>query len=129
MNLSKGSYMKILYVEDSEVDHFIVNQILQESLDSFELKWVNNGLEAIETLKEENDFDIILLDINMPLMNGLEFLKAYQDGFSEHVDTFPLSSSKDKGDINTATSYSFVRAFLHKPLDGVGVNIISSHKI
>lgn len=65
--------MKVLLVDDSKFVFKVVNQIL--SKDGHEVIWAEDGLHAIKILSEQNDFKIILLDWNMPNLNGPGFLE------------------------------------------------------
>ncbi len=75
--------MKVLVVDDSRAIRRIISDIMRQ-LD-FEVQEAANGLEALERLEEFGAPDIVLVDWNMPEMNGLEFIKAvranpkYQD--------------------------------------------------
>ncbi len=75
--------MKVLVVDDSRAIRRIISDIMKQ-LD-FEVQEAANGLEALERLEEFGAPDIVLVDWNMPEMNGLEFIKAvranpkYQD--------------------------------------------------
>lgn len=67
--------MKILIIDDSA----IVRKIIKETSDvlEFDTLEANDGLEALDILKDHfEDIDLILLDWNMPRMNGFEFLKT-----------------------------------------------------
>lgn len=72
----KSSYnfknKKILLVEDNDLNREIANEILKEV--GFKLKNAKNGLEALEIVKnaQAKDFDIILMDVQMPIMDGYE---------------------------------------------------------
>ncbi len=67
---------KVLVVDDSRLIHKLFEVMLRD----FELVHDADGLEALQCLGEHADIDLILLDINMPNMNGLEFLdKIKQD--------------------------------------------------
>jgi CheY-like chemotaxis protein len=61
--------MKILIVDDIVINRLIIREIVRSL--GHEYKEAENGLKALEQIKE-NDFDIIFLDIEMPVMNGLE---------------------------------------------------------
>ena len=68
---------KILIVDDSALTRRVLCDIINAD-DRFEVTAkANNGLEALEILKN-NKFDGIVTDINMPKMNGLQFLKELQ---------------------------------------------------
>lgn len=69
---------RVLIVDDSSVMRKIVERSLRQAgLDLGEVLEANNGQEALD-LAKENTFDLILSDINMPMMDGLEFVKQLQ---------------------------------------------------
>ena len=63
---------KVLVVDDSKLLHRMFEMMLRQ----YPLVHAYDGREGLERLQEHKDVDIILLDINMPRMNGLEFLAA-----------------------------------------------------
>ncbi|NMB99310.1 MAG: response regulator [Thermoanaerobaculaceae bacterium] len=65
---------KILIVEDSVI-HQKIYEIFLSSREKFVLLCASNGREGLEVLAANPDVSMIILDINMPLMSGLEFLK------------------------------------------------------
>jgi len=69
--LSKNNptHKKILVVDDNKINRVVTQNILKK--EEFESVAVNNGLLAIEKIKEDH-FDLILMDLNMPVMNGFE---------------------------------------------------------
>ncbi len=67
---------KILLVDDDDDDHLIFTDALREIHFSFDCLIANNGVEGLAILEsEKNPPAMIFLDLNMPLMNGAEFLK------------------------------------------------------
>ncbi|HKC49289.1 MAG TPA: response regulator [Myxococcota bacterium] len=74
--------MKVLVVDDSAIMRKVIEQILE--MLGHEAVPAANGVEAFERLKEHDDVKLILLDWNMPEMNGIEFLRAVkgQSGLS-----------------------------------------------
>lgn len=67
-------YAKILIVDDSATDRLIISNILHDC----ELYSVCDGIEAMEILRKQ-DIDLIILDLNMPRMNGFQVLEALRD--------------------------------------------------
>ena len=76
--------------------------------------------------------DVILLDINMPVMDGWDFLewfKEYKLNFPKHISIFMVSSSIDRRDIEKAKSYAEVKDYISKPLtDGSFFEIVEQLK-
>jgi two-component system chemotaxis response regulator CheY len=73
----KAMLRKILAVDDSALIHQMYKLFLSR-YKSCKLSSAMNGLEALDKLGQEEGIDLILLDINMPVMNGLEFLQRVQ---------------------------------------------------
>ena len=63
----------ILVVDDDPINRKLIVKILQKK--SFNIIEANNGLEALNAINSNKKIDLILLDIVMPVMNGIEFLK------------------------------------------------------
>lgn len=112
-----------LLIEDSDIDKIVIKQLLKKVLDVTEVNAVNNGKEGIEWITNHRmSFKkslVILLDIQMPIMNGFEFLIQY-DKLSEELkhDTqiFVLSSSLVKEEIKSIKRDQYVTEFLSKPI-------------
>lgn len=68
---------KVLIVDDSNLVHSMYRQMLTkydcDFLDAM------NGMEALKLVEQENEIDLILLDVDMPVMNGLRFLEQYKN--------------------------------------------------
>lgn len=65
---------KILIVDDSKLIHSMYRLVLNRYI-GCRIVDAMNGLEALDILSKENDFDLMLLDINMPVMNGIQFME------------------------------------------------------
>ena len=92
----------ILLIEDDDVDVMTVNRALQDSKVNNELVSIGNGEEAIQYLKDENTKKpgIILLDLNMPKMDGTEFLKVIKaDKALKKIPIIILTTSNSDRDV------------------------------
>jgi CheY-like chemotaxis protein len=78
---------KILVVEDFEPSREIISEIL-EAL-GYDYNTANNGYEAVLTLKSQ-DFDLILMDIQMPLLNGFETTEHIRRNLNYPQNTIPI---------------------------------------
>lgn len=118
--------VSVLLVDDDEINNFISIKLIKKALLNTEIMACLNGKFAIDQLIEiqRNDInklpDYILLDINMPIMNGWEFLDEYKrmnlDPLGK-TKIFIISSSVFSNDINKARSYPLVKDFISKPLN------------
>ncbi len=99
MNTKKS----ILLVEDDRVDAMTVKRALKEIRIKNKLSVVENGEDAINYLRNQsNDVPgLIFLDLNMPKMNGIEFLRVIkQDEFHRRIPVIILSTSREENDKN-----------------------------
>lgn len=117
--------VNILLVDDDEINNFISIKLIRKALFNADITACLNGKFAIDQLVEiqrkgtDKLPDYILLDINMPIMNGWEFLDEYKRlGIDPQGKTkiFIISSSVFSNDINKARSYPLVKSFISKPL-------------
>jgi CheY-like chemotaxis protein len=116
----------ILLIDDDEVANFVNNLIIQKTKKDISTVSFLTGAEGLNFLIEcfargDELPECIFLDINMPEMNGWEFLEKYAEldlKIREHVKVFMLSSSQNEEDYKTASLNQYVSGFLHKPLLG-----------
>jgi CheY-like chemotaxis protein len=109
----------ILLIEDDYLDVESIKRIFKKSKFDYRLYVAHNGASALEMLtSDENRItpDIILLDINMPKMNGLEFLRIVKNySRFKNIKTFILTTSEEEYDKNTAEHLG-IEGYLLKPL-------------
>jgi CheY-like chemotaxis protein len=114
----------ILLVEDDDLDVISVQRSLKKIDIEHELITAYNGIEALDKLKgnkhrpQMNPLpDVILLDINMPKMNGLQFLSILRDDPAlKHLKVVVMTTSGDEHD-RTVTEKLGVSGYLIKPLN------------
>lgn len=89
---------KILIVDDSQLIHQMYRLILSCYKESVLLDAMN-GLEALEILAREKQIELILLDINMPIMNGVQFMeKLKTDGLYKNIPIIVISTEGKEED-------------------------------
>ncbi len=116
----------ILLVEDDDVDAENVVRALKKNKITNPLYITGNGQEALSLLKREGPYSdpktyaspgIVLLDINMPVMNGIEFLKIIKaDENFKSIPVVVLTTSKEEKDRKESFKLS-VAGYIIKPLD------------
>jgi len=89
---------KILIVDDSKLIHQMYRLVLMK-YKGCAIMDAMNGLEALEILSKENGIDLILLDINMPVMNGVQFMeKLKKDGLYRNIPIVVISTEGKEED-------------------------------
>lgn len=107
--------VRVLVVEDSAVMRSLIASTLEE-IDGFEVIEVPNGFEALKMLPSQS-FDLILTDINMPEINGLEivsFVKKHPQYRS--IPTIIVSTEQSEEDIKKGLALG-ANAYVTKPFD------------
>ena len=105
---------KILVVEDESAIRRVLVKILSEESDSYQVEEAEDGLRGIEAIKN-NDYDLVLCDIKMPKMDGVEVLEAARKIKPE----IPFIMISGHGDLDTAVNTMRLGAFdyISKPPD------------
>ncbi|MHA2140659.1 MAG: response regulator [Candidatus Thorarchaeota archaeon] len=117
---------KILLIEDNRDDVLLTKRALEKANITNEVDAVKDGMEALEYLRGEGKFTdrdtsmhpvVILLDLKMPRMGGLEFLKTIRSSEEfKFLPTVVLTSSREEQDI--IESYNLgANSYIQKPVD------------
>lgn len=115
----------VLLIDDDDVTNFLNRRVIEcaEVAEHIEVKL--NGKEALDYLSRIYETEktpsadplLILLDINMPIMDGWEFLTAYhKEKTHQNVNIVMLSTSNNPDDQKRAETFSSIRDFKSKPL-------------
>jgi CheY-like chemotaxis protein len=113
-----------MLVDDNHDDNFFHEREIKKNNHATIVITKNTGLEALEYLKSKKDItqvqpDLIFLDINMPGMNGWEFLKEYNrldKKLQSQVIIIMLTTSDNPDDEARSKTWNFVSDYLTKPL-------------
>jgi CheY-like chemotaxis protein len=120
-----NSNLSICLVDDDKIYQFAARKTIEATGMVQSIKSFVNGEEAIHFLEKCIEFDpagipdIIFLDINMPIMNGWEFLEAYNNlvqRLPKKVTIYMVSSSVDEYDINKSRQFEEVTDYIIKPV-------------
>lgn len=107
---------RILLVDDDPIFLTLAELAIKKELSNVEIFKAFNGEEAINFLSQE-EVDTIFLDLNMPIMNGWEFLEEFSNAQSTNQKIFILTSSIDPSDRKRAEENPLVSSMLEKPLN------------
>ncbi len=108
--------LKVLVAEDNNINQILIVKLLERY--KWELKLVSNGLEAFEALDEAEDFDLILMDIRMPVMDGVEatiLVRRRRDAYA-NMPIIALTANTMESD-KKAYAEAGIDAVVGKPVD------------
>ncbi|QHE78025.1 response regulator [Hydrogenophaga sp. PBL-H3] len=113
---------RVLTIDDNENDLLFTRIALQRCGVDYDIRAFERAQEALSLLATDpaHGIDLILLDINMPVMDGFAFLRAFEAlpaAQRGHAVVVMLSSSSDPADRSRAAAHACVRGFVSKPLD------------
>jgi len=109
--------MNILFIEDDVIETMKLQRTLAKLQYQHSIREAKNGEEALSILQKGNPLpDIILLDLNMPRMNGLEFLRILkEDAVLKYLPTIVLTTSENQADLLEAYRIG-IAGYVIKPL-------------
>jgi len=120
----------VLLIDDDPVFHIIFTRMIKKISSGLSVSSFSNGEIGLEYLNENYSVEsqyIILLDINMPIINGWQFLDVIRKkgiALNNNISIYILTSSTDSNDVKQSRSYTFVKDILTKPLNINSLNYV-----
>ena len=116
--------LHFIVIDDSKLNCFIAEKLIRNNENSNSVQVFMEATEALEYIKNQPDTEspprtIIIVDIQMPVMNGFEFVESFEklpESIRRQYDIFMISSSVNESDHNRISNYPSVKKLLLKPL-------------
>jgi len=105
--------MRVLVIDDSRTVRIIIGQILREL--GMEVVEAGNGLEALEQIRQNPDVDLMLVDWNMPEMNGIDFVRAVRSQRAFDATRILMVTSEAQSDHVSEAINAGANEYLMKP--------------
>jgi len=116
---------KLVVIDDDPIDHFLIKHMLRGNEFFDTTTYTSYGSLILDYIEENSDKpeklpDVILLDLNMPMFTGWDFLERMQSispNVKKNIKVHVLTSSVRMEDTEHAEQYPFVRSVISKPLN------------
>jgi two-component system chemotaxis response regulator CheY len=107
--------MRALVIDDSRTVRIIIGQILREI--GMQVLEARDGVEALEQIKRNPDVDLMLVDWNMPQMNGLDFIRAVRANRAYDAVRILMVTSESQGEQVIQALEAGANEYLMKPFN------------
>lgn len=106
--------LKVLIVDDDFINRKLLQTLLKKNTDVIDIQEAENGSDALDKLKKDSSINLVLLDIMMPIVDGVEFLKIFRsDMANSHIPVIVLSTDDTR---KTEVFDNGANDFLRKPI-------------
>ena len=116
-----GLQLTVLVVDDNQINRLLINKVLTKW--GATIEFAENGEEAIEKLEGNHQIDVVLMDIHMPVMGGIEatqIIRSKEDPFYQQLPIIALTASMLNSEINEIEN-SGMNDYILKPFDPKGL--------
>ncbi|MBZ4190158.1 response regulator [Niabella beijingensis] len=112
---------KIFIIDDDPIHRLLMDKLFAKQSQEYHLRFFENGQKGLDALKDPDTGtpDLILLDIEMPVMNGWQFIEAFEQldpALRDPVTVYMVSSSFSDEDQERVKSYPLIKGYIVKPI-------------
>ena len=131
--MTHNKKLHFIVIDDSKLDCFIAERIIKNTGKSESIMSFQQAVEALEYISnrpdDEQSHTIVLVDIQMPVMNGFQFVEAFEQ-LPTHITSqytlYVITSSINENDFTRVHNFASVKQFLNKPLNANSLTILLS---
>lgn len=128
--MTSDSKIKLMLIDDDEINNFVNSKLIGLHFPGSEIELCLSAKLALENLINGSNPDLILLDLNMPEINGWEFIGKFRKT-KKTIPIIILTSSVNYSDYNKSKQYTEVVDYIDKPLNKLKlekiINYVSSN--
>ena len=124
--MKSDSYIKLMLIDDDEINNFVNSKLIGLHYPSTNIELCLNAKLALKKLNDGSNPDLILLDLNMPEINGWEFIGEFRKT-RKNIPIIILTSSVNFSDYNKSKQYSEVIDYIDKPLNKLKIEKIINY--
>jgi CheY-like chemotaxis protein len=110
-------HLNVLVVDDNQINRLLINKVISKW--GATIDFAENGQEAIDKIEANPHFDVVLMDIHMPIMGGIEatqILRSKSEDYYKNLPIIALTASMLNSEINEINS-SGMNDYILKPFD------------
>jgi len=121
IKVETGLNLNVLVVDDNQINRLLINKVISKW--GATIDFAENGQEAVDKIEANQNFDVVLMDIHMPVMGGLEatqIIRSKSEAYYQELPIIALTASMLNSEINEI-SKSGMNDYILKPFDPKGL--------
>ena len=130
--MAQNKKQHFIIIDDSKLDCFIAEKVIKNTGKCESVRSFLQAKEALEFISKSpatpSDYPtIVLVDIQMPIMNGFEFVEAFEKlpfDITKNYSIYVISSSMNDNDVSRIHNYYSVKQFLNKPITSNNLSLL-----